>query len=56
PSLIRRAERLGLEPGAFLRDNDSYVFFEKSGGLVRTGPTGVNVMDLRLFLFDPGGP
>ncbi|MBM3297933.1 MAG: DUF4147 domain-containing protein, partial [Candidatus Aminicenantes bacterium] len=52
PSLVRRAERLGLEPGAFLRDNDSYVFFEKSGGLVRTGPTGVNVMDLRLFLFD----
>jgi glycerate-2-kinase len=51
PSLVRRAERLGLDPAAFLRDNDSYGFFKRAGGLVKTGPTGVNVMDLRIFLF-----
>lgn len=56
PSLVRRAERLGLDPPAFLRDNDSYGFFERAGGLVRTGQTGVNVMDLRIFLFGSVGP
>lgn len=29
-----------------LRDNDSHTFFASSGGLVRTGPTDTNVMDL----------
>jgi glycerate-2-kinase len=29
-----------------LHDNDSYGFFEEIGGLVRTGPTDTNVMDL----------
>lgn len=52
PVLVRRAERLGLDPRDYLQNNDSYGFFEKTGGLVRTGPTGVNVMDLRIFLFD----
>ncbi len=56
PALIRRSERLGLDPDAYLRTNDSYGFFEKVGGLIRTGPTGVNVMDLRIFLFGPAGP
>jgi glycerate 2-kinase len=48
-----RAERLGLDPRAFLDRNDSYSFFKKTGSLIRTGPTGTNVMDLRLFLMDP---
>ncbi|MDP8990339.1 MAG: DUF4147 domain-containing protein [Acidobacteriota bacterium] len=34
----------------FLADNDSYHFFEKAGGLVKTGPTGTNVMDVRILL------
>jgi glycerate-2-kinase len=29
-----------------LYENDSYGFFEGMGGLVRTGPTDTNVMDL----------
>ena len=45
-----RAARLGLEPGRFLDRNDSYSFFKKAGGLIRTGPTGTNVMDLRIFM------
>jgi glycerate-2-kinase len=30
----------------FLRNNDSYTFFDRLEDLVRTGPTGTNVMDL----------
>lgn len=32
-----------------LANNDSYAFFARQGGLLETGPTGTNVMDL-LFL------
>lgn len=44
--------RTGLYTGArtFLDRNDSYRFFEQSGGLLKTGPTGTNVMDLRVLL------
>jgi glycerate 2-kinase len=45
-----RARARGLNPQAFLACNDSYNFFEQSGGLVMTGPTGTNVMDVRLML------
>jgi hydroxypyruvate reductase len=45
-----RAERLGLDPAAHLERNDSYTFFDALGDLVRTGPTGTNVMDLMLVL------
>jgi glycerate 2-kinase len=34
----------------FLDNNDSYHFFEKLGALVKTGPTGTNVMDVRILL------
>ena len=49
---VRRAEDLGLSASATLDDNDSYPFFEALDDLVITGPTGTNVMDLRLFLVD----
>jgi hydroxypyruvate reductase len=45
-----RAEQLGLNPGAFLRENDAYTFFDRLGDLLKTGPTGTNVMDLTLVL------
>ncbi len=35
---------------AYLRDNDSYHYFEPLGDLVKTGPTLTNVMDVRLIL------
>ena len=43
---------LRAAPGAraFLRENDSYHFFEKVQGLIKTGPTGTNVMDVRILL------
>jgi len=47
---IARAITAGLNPAAFLLDNDSYHFFHKTGDLLMTGPTGTNVMDLRVVL------
>jgi glycerate 2-kinase len=44
-----KAQDLGLDPDDFLSRNDSYTFFEKVGGLIRTGPTGTNVNDLTFF-------
>lgn len=34
----------------FLRRHDAYTLFERVGGLIRTGLTGTNVMDVRLVL------
>jgi hydroxypyruvate reductase len=45
-----RARALGLDPAAYLANNDAYPFFEALDDLLRTGPTGTNVNDL-LFLF-----
>jgi glycerate 2-kinase len=47
---IRTADALGLDPAAYLDDNDSYEFFKQTRNLIVTGPTGTNVMDLRIFL------
>lgn len=41
-----------LDPACYLADNDSYSFFQKTGRLIMTGPTGTNVMDLRMFIID----
>lgn len=47
---IGRAEKKGMKAEFFLRDNDSYHFFQSLGDLIITGPTYTNVMDLRLVL------
>lgn len=44
------ARAMRLDPAAYLDDNDSYSFFKQTGYLIVTGPTGTNVMDLRVFL------
>jgi hydroxypyruvate reductase len=51
-STVSRARALGLDAVAFLADNDSYHFFEKIEALVKTGPTGTNVMDVRVVLIE----
>jgi glycerate-2-kinase len=48
-----RARHRGLEPAAFLARHDAYTFFDRVGGLVRTGLTGTNVMDLAVILVSP---
>jgi glycerate 2-kinase len=50
--LIREAMRLGLTPEPFLAINNSYAFFEQSGGLLKTGPTHTNVMDVQVIVVD----
>ncbi|MFQ6037026.1 MAG: glycerate kinase [Candidatus Aminicenantales bacterium] len=43
---VERAAKKGMEPRAYLKDNDSYHFFKALGNQVITGPTQTNVMDL----------
>lgn len=53
----QRAQEHSLDPNAALRANDSYSFFARLGDLFRCGPTGTNVMDLKIALvpaFVPG--
>ncbi len=45
-----RAVKQELNPMTYLKNNDSYHFFEKIGDLLITGPTNTNVMDVRLIL------
>lgn len=40
----------GVDAADHLERFDAYRFFERAGGLVRTGPTGTNVRDVRVFL------
>lgn len=49
-ALVDAARSLGLRPNDFLAINNSYLFFEQTGGLLKTGPTHTNVMDLRVAL------
>jgi glycerate 2-kinase len=49
---LARARQLGLDPAAFLNDNNSTEFFEKLGDLLTPGPTLTNVNDFRSILVD----
>ena len=45
---LQRGEAMALEARASLDDNDSYTYFDRLGDLIRTGPTGTNVMDIQI--------
>jgi hydroxypyruvate reductase len=47
---VARGLAKGLNPRAFLEENDSYHFFQHLDDLLITGPTNTNVMDLRVIL------
>jgi glycerate-2-kinase len=47
---LQRAKKLGLNAEVFLADNDSYGFFSKLGGLIKTGATGTNVNDITVIV------
>ena len=48
---LARAEAAGLgPPERYLDNNNSYVFLDELGDLVRTGPTNTNVGDLQVIL------
>lgn len=48
--LFRKGKELGLDPEKFITASDSYHYHEKTGGLLKTGPTGTNVCDIHIVL------
>lgn len=52
--LVSRAMRSSLDPTAYLATSRSYEFFETLDALIKTGPTGTNVMDLQIALVGTG--
>ena len=50
--ILREARRYNLDLASYLKCNDAYTFFEKLGGLIKTGPTHTNVCDLRVVTVD----
>jgi glycerate 2-kinase len=47
-----KMKSLGLDPKAYLDNNDATVFFAATGDLLLTGPTLTNVNDVRAILVD----
>ena len=52
PTTTARARAAGLDPAAFLADNDSTGFFNGIGDLFTPGPTFTNVTDFRAIIVD----
>jgi hydroxypyruvate reductase len=50
PESLARARTMGLDPMAFLENNDAHSLFETLGNQVVTGPTHTNVNDFRAVL------
>jgi glycerate 2-kinase len=55
PDTLARARAANIDPRACLAGHDSYSCFAAIGDLVRTGPTGTNVNDIRAVLITRGG-
>jgi len=49
---LARGEEFGLDAAEVLERNDSYTYFQTLDDLLITGPTGTNVMDLRIILVE----
>jgi hydroxypyruvate reductase len=47
-----KMKSLGLDPKAYLTNNDASAFFETTGDLLLTGPTLTNVNDVRVILVE----
>jgi len=50
---VERARRRRIDAERFLRRHDSYTFFKRVGGHIRTGLTGTNVNDLYIVFVHP---
>jgi glycerate 2-kinase len=51
-NMVPDAVKQGLDPLDYLGRNDSYTFFSRTGGLIISGPTGTNVMDIQIVLIE----
>ena len=49
---LMNAETKQLDIQKYIADFDAYHFFKQEGGLIITGPTQTNVMDLIVVLID----
>jgi glycerate 2-kinase len=47
---LARGKEAGLDAKIFLDNNNSYNYFDPIGDLIRTGPTGTNVMDIQVLI------
>ncbi len=47
-TILHNATAEHLNATDYLQNNDAYHFFEKAGGLIKTGPTQTNVMDIMI--------
>lgn len=52
---LERAEANGADAKKALATNDSYHFFQRMKDLIKTGPTGTNVMDVHVVLVGGDG-
>lgn len=50
--IMHKSIELNLDISTYLNNNDSYNFFNKVDGLIKTGPTGTNVMDITIILIN----
>ena len=50
---LARARERGVSPEAALAANDSHPFFAALGDLLRCGPTGTNVTDIKIAMVKP---
>jgi hydroxypyruvate reductase len=48
--LMLSASAQGLDATYYFEQHDAYHFFEKAGGLIKTGPTQTNVMDIMMAI------
>jgi glycerate-2-kinase len=54
PWHVHRGRRAGLHPEPFLANNDTYPYLAQVEGLLQTGPTYTNVMDLIVLIVGSG--
>ena len=50
---VSLARRAGLDPQSHLAANDAYPLLDRCGALLKSGPTGTNVMDVQVILVHP---
>lgn len=46
---LLKAKNLDLDIGKYLKNNDSFNFFRKTGDYIKTGRTGTNIADLIIY-------
>jgi hydroxypyruvate reductase len=50
---VDKAKSMGFDPQSYLGNNDTYSLFARLGNLFISGPTGTNVMDIKIVLLHP---